>query len=77
MHDGILDARHVFVLYKIAHCCFSYRIAQAAVLEAIPKLHELSIPTKRPNDYYAEMIKTDAHMVKVSLGYFKMVDHAF
>ncbi|KAM7543121.1 hypothetical protein Aperf_G00000000846 [Anoplocephala perfoliata] len=42
-----------------------YRVAQAAVLEAIPKLHALGIPTKRPNDYFAEMIKSDAHMVKV------------
>lgn len=40
-------------------------MAQAAVLVAIPKLHELDIPTKRPNDYFAEMIKSDAHMVKV------------
>lgn len=42
-----------------------YRVAQSAVLEAIPKLHELGIPTKRPNDYFAEMIKSDAHMAKV------------
>ncbi|EUB56392.1 putative rRNA-processing protein EBP2 [Echinococcus granulosus] len=42
-----------------------YRVAQAAVLEAIPKLHELGIPTKRPNDYFAEMIKSDSHMAKV------------
>ena len=45
---------------------FSYRIAQAAVLEALPKLHELEIPTKRPTDFFAEMIKSDAHMAKVS-----------
>ncbi|VDO08210.1 unnamed protein product [Rodentolepis nana] len=43
----------------------AYRVAQSAVLEAIPKLHELGIPTKRPNDYFAEMIKSDAHMAKV------------
>ncbi|VDD83137.1 unnamed protein product [Mesocestoides corti] len=42
-----------------------YRVAQAAVLEALPRLHELGIPTKRPSDYFAEMIKSDAHMTKV------------
>nr|CDS27464.1 rRNA processing protein EBP2 [Hymenolepis microstoma] len=42
-----------------------YRVAQSAVLEAIPKLQALGIPTKRPNDYFAEMIKSDAHMAKV------------
>ncbi|KAM3177222.1 hypothetical protein ACTXT7_004983 [Hymenolepis weldensis] len=42
-----------------------YRVAQSAVLEAIPKLHDFGIPTKRPNDYFAEMIKSDAHMTKV------------
>ncbi|VDN16631.1 unnamed protein product [Dibothriocephalus latus] len=44
---------------------FFYRQAQAAVLEAIPRLHELNVPTKRPADYFAEMIKSDDHMVKV------------
>ncbi|KAL5103730.1 putative rRNA-processing protein EBP2 [Taenia crassiceps] len=42
-----------------------YRVAQAAVLEAIPRLHELEVPTKRPSDYFAEMIKSDVHMAKV------------
>jgi len=36
-----------------------------AVLEAIPKLHQLGVATKRPDDYYAEMAKTDDHMKKV------------
>ncbi|BHF80788.1 Probable rRNA-processing protein EBP2 [Sparganum proliferum] len=44
---------------------FFYRQAQAAVLEAIPRLHELNVPTRRPADYFAEMIKSDDHMVKV------------
>lgn len=42
-----------------------YRLGQAAVLEAIPKLQKLDIPTKRPNDYFAEMAKSDEHMHKV------------
>ncbi|CAL8104020.1 unnamed protein product [Calicophoron daubneyi] len=44
---------------------YFYRLAQAAVLKAIPQLHTLGVPTKRPVDYFAEMIKTDEHMDKV------------
>jgi len=43
----------------------SYRQAQASVLLGIPKLHKLGIKTKRPDDFFAEMAKTDAHMKKV------------
>jgi len=43
----------------------SHRQAQAAVLEGIPRLHKLHIPTKRPEDYFAEMVKSDEHMKKV------------
>ena len=32
----------------------------------LKKLQELDIPTQRPDDYFAEMIKTDDHMRKVS-----------
>jgi len=42
-----------------------YRRAQQAVLEAIPRLHKLGIATKRPDDYFAEMSKTDDHMKRV------------
>ncbi|XP_060519749.1 probable rRNA-processing protein EBP2 homolog [Cylas formicarius] len=42
-----------------------YRQAQAAVCEAIPKLNALGIPTKRPDDYFVEMAKTDIHMQKI------------
>lgn len=41
------------------------RQAQATVMEAIPKLHALGLPTKRPDDYFAEMAKTDEHMQKI------------
>lgn len=44
--------------------CF-YRQAQAAVLFALPRLQKLKIPTKRPDDYFAEMAKTDQHMQKI------------
>ncbi|KAM4022651.1 putative rRNA-processing protein EBP2 isoform 2-T2 [Anomaloglossus baeobatrachus] len=44
--------------------CF-YRQAQAAVLFALPRLQQLKVSTKRPEDYFAEMAKTDQHMQKV------------
>ncbi|XP_048832051.1 probable rRNA-processing protein EBP2 [Brienomyrus brachyistius] len=42
-----------------------YRQAQAAVLEAMPRLQMLKLPTKRPEDYFAEMAKSDQHMQKI------------
>lgn len=44
---------------------FFYRQAQATVLAALPLLNKHSIATKRPNDYFAEMAKTDQHMQKI------------
>ncbi|XP_050990772.1 probable rRNA-processing protein EBP2 [Labeo rohita] len=44
---------------------YFYRQAQATVLSALPKLHKFKIPTKRPEDYFAEMAKTDQHMQKI------------
>lgn len=43
-----------------------YRQGQEAVLKCIPKLKEMGIPTKRPDDYFAEMAKSDVHMQKVA-----------
>lgn len=42
-----------------------HRQAQAAVTDGIVKLKELGIPTKRPDDYFAEMAKSDDHMQKI------------
>ncbi|XP_050304822.1 probable rRNA-processing protein EBP2 homolog [Anthonomus grandis grandis] len=42
-----------------------HRQAQATILDAIPKLKALGLPTKRPEDYFAEMAKTDEHMQKI------------
>ncbi|XP_057653304.1 probable rRNA-processing protein EBP2 homolog [Diorhabda carinulata] len=42
-----------------------HRQAQACTLEAIPKLKQMGLPTKRPDDYFAEMAKTDEHMQKI------------
>ncbi|KAF7987719.1 hypothetical protein HCN44_003582 [Aphidius gifuensis] len=42
-----------------------HRQAQAAVIDAISRIKKLGIPTIRPDDYFAEMVKTDEHMHKV------------
>ncbi|XP_075688788.1 putative rRNA-processing protein EBP2 [Rhinoderma darwinii] len=42
-----------------------YRQAQAAVILALPRFKMLKVFTKRPDDYFAEMAKTDQHMQKV------------
>ncbi|XP_054746756.1 probable rRNA-processing protein EBP2 homolog [Anastrepha obliqua] len=42
-----------------------HRQAQAAVIEGIKRLHEVGIVTRRPDDYFAEMAKSDEHMQKV------------
>lgn len=44
---------------------FFYRQAQATVLDALPLLSKLGIPTKRPDDYFAEMAKSDQQMQKI------------
>lgn len=42
-----------------------YHQAQASVLEVLPRLHQLKIPTRRPDDYFAEMAKSDQQMQKI------------
>uniref|UniRef100_F6S5M9 EBNA1 binding protein 2 n=1 Tax=Monodelphis domestica TaxID=13616 RepID=F6S5M9_MONDO len=42
-----------------------YRQAQAAVLAVLPRLHQHHILTKRPQDYFAEMAKSDQQMQKI------------
>lgn len=42
-----------------------HRQAQAAVIDGIKRLHKLGVKTKRQDDYFAEMAKSDEHMQKV------------
>ncbi|EFN82307.1 probable rRNA-processing protein EBP2 homolog [Harpegnathos saltator] len=42
-----------------------HRQAQGAVMDGIVRLKKLGILTFRPDDYFAEMAKTDQHMQKV------------
>ncbi|XP_078417199.1 putative rRNA-processing protein EBP2 [Cetorhinus maximus] len=44
---------------------YFYRQAQATVLDALPQLQRLKIATKRPDDYFAEMAKSDQQMQKI------------
>uniref|UniRef100_A0A3B5Q7G9 EBNA1 binding protein 2 n=1 Tax=Xiphophorus maculatus TaxID=8083 RepID=A0A3B5Q7G9_XIPMA len=44
---------------------FFYRQGQATVLEALPLLKVHNIATKRPDDYFAEMAKSDQQMQKI------------
>ena len=43
----------------------SFQQAQSSVMVGLRKLEELGFPYLRPDDYFAEMIKTDDHMKKV------------
>lgn len=42
-----------------------HRQAQGAVMDGIARLKKLGVPTIRPDDYFGEMAKSDAHMQKV------------
>ncbi|XP_078041562.1 putative rRNA-processing protein EBP2 homolog [Augochlora pura] len=42
-----------------------HRQAQGAVMDGVIRLKKLGLPITRPDDYFAEMAKTDAHMHKV------------
>lgn len=42
-----------------------HRQAQMAAIEATARLRSLKIPTIRPDNYFAEMMKSDEHMQKV------------
>lgn len=43
-----------------------HRQAQLAAMEGIARIKSQGIPTIRPDDYFAEMMKTDEHMQKVN-----------
>ena len=42
-----------------------YRQAQATVLASLETFRAKKIPTKRPEDYFAQMFKSDEHMQKI------------
>lgn len=48
-----------------------HRQAQGAVMDAIVRLKKLGVPTTRPDDYFAEMAKSDDHMQKIRANLMK------
>jgi len=48
-----------------------YNIALKGALEGLSILKQLEVPIDRPDDYFAEMIKTDGHMAKVKSALLK------
>ncbi|PAA70945.1 hypothetical protein BOX15_Mlig032812g3, partial [Macrostomum lignano] len=42
-----------------------YRLAQSAAADGLSRLKAEGVPTKRPDDYLAEMVKSDDHMARV------------
>jgi len=51
--------------FPSAPCLCSYGQALAAVTVARTELDRLGVPYRRPDDYFAAMLKSDDHMKKV------------
>lgn len=62
------DEEPVDVENDLARELAFYTQALESAKEAYEKLTERGVPVLRPNDYYAEMVKTDDHMLKVRPG---------
>lgn len=58
---------HIFILIYNLYYNNRYQKTLENVKKALSKLEELSIPYKRPDDYFAEMVKTDEHMLKIKV----------
>lgn len=59
------DARQLDASDDFERESFFQRQAQAACLVGLARLHDAGIPTRRPDDYFAEMLKSDEHMQRV------------
>jgi len=42
-----------------------YKQAHTAAVQALPRIRSLGVETLRPQDYFAEMVKSDQHMRKI------------
>ncbi|XP_014790740.1 probable rRNA-processing protein EBP2 [Octopus bimaculoides] len=65
LEEVIGDAEHASVNNDFQRELCFYKQAQSAVLSLMPKLQMDGIPTKRPDDYFAEMAKSDLHMKRI------------
>lgn len=54
-----------YVCYFICSFPFSYQSALGAAKQALLQLEHSGVPYKRPEDFYAESVKPDAHMAKI------------
>ena len=61
-----LDEFSPYTTNNIIFSPYSYQQACSSVQIGLRKLEELGVPTRRPEDYFAEMVKTDDHMRKVN-----------
>ena len=68
--DGLVSRRH---LLSADRADFSYKMALDQVPNARKLAGKYDIPFDRPNDYYAEMVKSDEHMERVRT---KLVEEA-
>lgn len=59
------NARDDPVLNDFRRETMFHRQAQGAVIDGIVRLKKLRLPTIRPDDYFAEMVKSDEQMQKV------------
>jgi rRNA-processing protein EBP2 len=59
--DGLVIDVHDDLKREVAF----YNLALEAVYEARQKCEDCNIPFSRPDDFFAEMVKTDDHMAKV------------
>jgi len=59
--DAVLDVHDDYQREKF----FRLQAQMAWTKVALPRLIKAKIPTERPEDFFAEMVKTDEHMLKV------------
>lgn len=62
---GSNTERVVDVNDDLARETFFYERALESANECVRRLKELGLPVRRPDDYYAEMVKSDEHMKRV------------
>lgn len=62
---GSNTERVVDVNDDLARETFFYERALESANECVRKLKDLGVPVRRPDDYYAEMVKSDEHMKRV------------
>lgn len=62
---GTNEERVVDVNDDLTRETFFYERALESANECVRRLKDLGVPVRRPDDYYAEMVKSDEHMKRV------------